>query len=77
MEIKMAMTAQQKADQAAKHRGIFEDIAEMQRVQPALYQAVCAYARAYKDGDTNEAFEAAGEVASRVLALASGLEYVG
>jgi hypothetical protein len=76
MEIKMALTVQQKADQAVKNQAIFQEIAEMQRVQPALYRAICAYASAYKDGDTDGAFQAAGEVAGRVLALASGLEYV-
>lgn len=51
----------------------FEQLQEFRRTQPALYDAICAYAQAYKLGKVDEAFERAGDVAAIVLALAAGL----
>lgn len=72
----MLMTWEQKQARMVEDRAKFEDIAELQRTQPALYQALCAFGTANQAGNTEAAFDAAGEIAGRVLALAAGLQYV-
>lgn len=52
---------------------VFELLQEFKRTQPALYDAITAYAKAYKTGDAIEAFECAGDIAERVLNLAAGV----
>jgi len=69
----MPMTVEQLA-QAEANANAFEDLKEMQRTQPALYQAICDYGAALCNGDTNRAFKHAGDIAAHVLALASGLK---
>lgn len=76
----MPMTTQeieQAEDRAEATRLAMEDIKEFRRTQPALYQAICDYAQAYKAGNTDKAFQEAGDIAGHVLALAKGLSYNG
>lgn len=80
MEIKMALTTYQTTEQlqaaaieATKAAALgLADLAEMQRTQPALYQAMIAYGAAMREGDSAAAFKNASDVAAHVLALAAG-----
>lgn len=51
-----------------------EDLAEMQRTQPAIHGALMDYATAIRAGDQGAAFRHAADIAAHVLALAAGLK---
>lgn len=75
----MAMTEVEKQLQVAQDATAsaalgLADLAEMQRTQPALYQAMIAYGAAMRAGDSAAAFKNASDVAAHVLALAAGLK---